>query len=83
MSTWQLQQAKQHLSEVVRAAEAGEPQVITKHGRKVAVVIEYEGYRAIAPRKRSFKEHLVAGPGFDDLELPGRPPETPREVEWA
>ncbi|GAB1688829.1 type II toxin-antitoxin system Phd/YefM family antitoxin [Krasilnikovia sp. M28-CT-15] len=30
---WRVQDAKQRFSEVVRAAESGEPQVVTRHGR--------------------------------------------------
>lgn len=46
MSTWQVQAAKQRLSEVLRAAERGEPQFITRHGKPVAVVVDFGDYRA-------------------------------------
>jgi prevent-host-death family protein len=38
MQTWQLQEAKAHLSEAVRDAERAGPQQITVHGRPEAVV---------------------------------------------
>ncbi|MFT4231938.1 MAG: type II toxin-antitoxin system Phd/YefM family antitoxin [Leucobacter sp.] len=70
--TWQLQDAKQHFSEVVRAAQTGEPQVITKHGREVAVVIEYEGYRRAVEGGRGLKELCEAAPFPDDFEFSER-----------
>ena len=36
---WQIQQVKDHLSEVVDLAVSEGPQTITRHGRKVAVII--------------------------------------------
>jgi len=44
---WQVQEAKQRFSEVIRAAEAGEPQIVTKHGEEVAVVIDIAEYRRL------------------------------------
>jgi len=42
---WQLQTAKNKLSEVVKRA-ATAPQIITRHGRPVAVVQSYESWAA-------------------------------------
>mgnify|MGYP001161957864 FL=1 len=74
MTTWQLQSAKQRFSEVVRAAETGEPQFITRHGQPVAVVVDIMDYRAAHPEAPpvTFAEFLLSGPYFDDLELPER-----------
>jgi antitoxin Phd len=44
MKTWQLQQAKNHLSEVVRNALHEGPQTITLHGSPAAVVISFDEY---------------------------------------
>lgn len=44
MKTWQLQHAKNHLSEVVRNALHEGPQTITLHGAPTAVVISFEAY---------------------------------------
>lgn len=73
MTTWQLQSAKQRFSEVIRAAETGEPQFITRHGEPVAVVIDISEYRAAhgGPRP-AFKAFLTSGAPWDDLELPAR-----------
>ena len=39
MSSWQLQEAKARLSELVKSAEHEGPQEITVHGRPAAVVL--------------------------------------------
>ncbi len=82
MTTWQLQSAKQRFSEVVRAAETGEPQFITRHGQPVAVVVDIMDYRAAHPEgpEISFTEFLRSGPYFDDLELPERTLEPDRPL---
>ena len=46
--TWQLQEAKQHLSEVVRCAEEDGAQRISVHGDDAVVVLEAEDY--VRPR---------------------------------
>ena len=48
MATWQLQQAKQQFSEVVRRAHDDGPQVVSRHGRDVVVVVSIEEYRTTA-----------------------------------
>ena len=83
MGTWQLQAAKQRFSEVIRAAETGEPQYITRHGAPVAVIIDIEDYRAVHDRDRpaSFKDFLMSAPDFEALELPDRVVEPDRSHE--
>ncbi len=52
MKTWQLQHAKNHLSEVVRNALNEGPQAITLHGKPSAVVISFDEYnKAMNVRK--------------------------------
>jgi antitoxin Phd len=74
---WSLQDAQNHFSAVVAAAEAGEPQWVTKRGRRSVVVLsveEYERLREQQERKKpSFIEHLLAAPK--------RPPEIPDDEE--
>jgi prevent-host-death family protein len=36
---WQIQEAKQHFSDLIRSAEADGPQFVTEHGEEVAVVL--------------------------------------------
>lgn len=41
---WQLQDAKNRFSQVVRAAREGVPQWVTVHGKRAAVVLSAEAY---------------------------------------
>jgi prevent-host-death family protein len=60
--TWQLQEAKNRLSEVVVAAQAGEPQVITRRGQEAAVVLSVEAWRALTRRKGGLVAFLRRSP---------------------
>ena len=53
MSTvkWQLQEAKNRLSEVVRKAQSEGPQVITLHGSDAAVVVSAKDFGRISRPK--------------------------------
>jgi len=66
---WQVQEAKQRLSEVLRAAEGGQPQVISRRGEEVAVVIDISTYRRLQGVDIEFADFLRHGPSFEDLEL--------------
>ena len=57
---WQIQEAKQKFSEVLRAAHADGPQVVTKHGEEVAVVIDIAEYRKLTRTDVSFVDHLLS-----------------------
>lgn len=63
---WALQDAKNKLSEVVRAAARGRPQIVTRRGIETAVVISYSEYRRIAAARRrrrpSLAEYLLEMP---------------------
>lgn len=63
---WQVQEAKQRFSEVLRAVANEGPQTITRHGEEVAVVIDIEEYRRLTRPKRTLKEVLLGPPYFDD-----------------
>jgi antitoxin Phd len=45
IQSWQLQEAKNKLSRVVENAVHDGPQIITKHGVEVAIVISYADYQ--------------------------------------
>jgi prevent-host-death family protein len=50
-AVWQLQEARNHLSELVERATRRGAQTITKHGRPVAVVLSAEEYAKLRPQK--------------------------------
>jgi prevent-host-death family protein len=77
---WQVQEAKQRFSELLRAVKDG-PQVVTRHGEEIAVVIDIEEYHRLKGDVEDFKDFLRSGPDFEDLELT-RSREMPRETDW-
>ena len=80
---WQVQDAKQRFSEVLRAAAGGEPQIVTRHGEEVAVVIDIAEYRRLRGETVGFMEYLCSGPHADlDLDVE-RSTEPPRDVDLA
>jgi antitoxin Phd len=62
MKELQLKGAKATLSAVVDSALAGEPTVITRHGRKEAVVVSFEEWQRVS-KTPSFADLLLAFPG--------------------
>jgi prevent-host-death family protein len=81
---WQVQEAKQRFSEVLRAAES-EPQIVTKHGEEVAVVIDIAEYRRLRGEQDGLIAYLRADP-LDDVDLDaeiGRSNEQPRDIDLA
>lgn len=81
MGKWQLQEAKAHLSEVVRQAMHGGPQEITLRGEPSVVVISKVEYDRLTHPKPSFVEFIRHSPlaGTDiDLE---RNRSYPRDID--
>lgn len=72
MRTWQMQEAKSRLSEVVKDAEREGPQEITVHGRSVAVVLSRADYDRLAGTGESLVAFMRRSPlaGAEDLDFP-------------
>lgn len=66
---WQIQEAKQRFSEVVRRALAEGPQTVTRRGQQVVVVVAADRYRELAGDKADFKALLLSGPDLELLEI--------------
>lgn len=73
---WQLQEAKNRLSEVVKAAESKGPQVITVRGKETAVVVSMGTYKKMAGNSQSLSDFLSNSP-LKGLELNQRNPRDP------
>ena len=67
MAKWQLQEAKQQFSRLVERARTEGPQLVTKNGKEVAVVLDIEEYRRLSGHGGDFKKFLES---FPDVELP-------------
>lgn len=82
MTHWQVQEAKQRFSEVVRDAVSGDPQVITKHGREVAVVLSVDLFQRLTGPRLELADYLLHGPTSEELETT-RDRSTMRDVEFG
>ena len=63
---WQVQEAKQRFSELLRAARSDGPQIVTRHGEEIAVVMDIADFRRLRGDVADFKDVLLGGPKFDD-----------------
>jgi prevent-host-death family protein len=76
-----VRQAKDCLSEIIRRAESGQPQIIKRHDREVAVLISINEWKRLQGQRKSLLEIFRASPLVGvDLDL-SRPTDTPRDVD--
>lgn len=62
---WQVQEVKQRLSEVLRAAEAEGVQYVTRHGEEVAVILSVADYHRLRGEPKDLNAVLLGGPKID------------------
>jgi len=60
--SWQLQEAKNKLSQVIDEAQEEGPQVITRRGVEVVVVIAYEQYRRMVASREKLSDFFRHSP---------------------
>lgn len=65
---WQLQEAKNSFSELVRKASEEGPQTVTKHGKDSVVVLSADDYRKLERPKTSLVEFFQKSP-LSDVEI--------------
>jgi prevent-host-death family protein len=70
---WSVQDAKAHLSEVMRRARAGEPQIIGS--RQPVVMISAEQFEAVRPKRHLGRFLVETAPRGTPIELPPRGPD--------
>ena len=82
MHTWQMQEAKARLSELVKRAEVEGPQDITLHGKSVAVVMSRAAFQRMSGQQASLLDFMQASPlaGLDDELVIERDPSLTRDV---
>lgn len=81
MNTWQLQDAKAHLSELVKKASSGAPQEITLRGKPAVVVLSTQQYEKLKQPKPKLVSFLRQSPLMNiDIEL-NRDKSTMRDVD--
>jgi prevent-host-death family protein len=62
---WQIQDAKQRFSEMIRAVH-DRPQIITRHGEEVAVVVDIAEYRRLTRPTVDLTGLLLGEPTLSD-----------------
>jgi len=65
---WQLQEAKQKFSQLVRRAIEEGPQTVTRHGEEAVVVMSASEFRRLNVRP-DFKQFLLLGPDLSKLRI--------------
>ena len=80
--TWQLQEAKNKLSRVIRDAIQRGPQIITRRGTEVAVVLSIDEYRELTARETRLSQFFARSPlAGVDLDLARDRSGTRQDVE--
>ncbi|HBG05743.1 MAG: prevent-host-death protein [Geobacteraceae bacterium GWC2_58_44] len=78
---WQLQEAKNRLSQVLDSALHNGPQTITLRGKPAAVVVSFEEFRKLSQPRTSLSQFFKQSP-LSNLELDlVRSDDVSREVE--
>jgi prevent-host-death family protein len=78
--SWQVQEAKQSFSELVRRTLDEGPQIVTRHGQAVVVVVAAEEYRRLTGQVPDFKRFLLSAPDLSLLDLDQPERDVPRDV---
>ena len=63
--TWQIQDAKNKLSEVIARAQKNGHQLITRHGEKAVVVVSYAEYERLRKSQGKLSEFFKSSPLAD------------------
>jgi prevent-host-death family protein len=81
LNRWQLQEAKNKFSQLVKQAQQGQPQYITVHGKLTAVIISIEDYQKFNRPQTSLSEALMTPLIEQDLDL-SRDRDTGRDLSF-
>ena len=80
-SIWQLQDAKNRFSELVKRALEDGVQVVTRHGEKVVVILPYDEYKQMTRPGSNLAEFLLNSPiAGSEIEV-DRDRSLPRDIE--
>ncbi len=71
--TWQLHEAKARFSEFLDASLKEGPQIVTRHGKEMAVLVPIDQWKRLQTPRPNLKDLLTApSPTFDDMMIPER-----------
>jgi prevent-host-death family protein len=77
-----VKEAKNNLSNLIRLAEKGEPQVIRRNDTEVAVVVSIADWQKLNGDKESLVEFLQQSPLNEIIPFLERSDDLPREVSF-
>ena len=66
---WQLQEAKQKFSQLVQRVLDEGPQVVTRRGEEVVVVVSTTEFHRLTGTVPDFKDFLLSLPDLDNLDI--------------
>jgi len=69
MMAWQLQEAKQRFSQLVRRALDEGPQIVTRRGEEVVVVLSAAEFKRLSNGESDLRDYLLSGPDLSALDL--------------
>lgn len=79
--SWQIQEAKQRLSEVIRYATSDGPQLITHRGEPTVWIISNRDYHKLSKKRESIVKFFQRSPHRDiDLKIQRRQ-DRPRDIQ--
>jgi prevent-host-death family protein len=78
---WQLQEAKNKLSQLIKQAQSGTHQVITLHGKTAAVILSADEYQQLIGNQSTLLEQLCVPILDEDEALFERSKESGRAFE--
>ena len=78
---WQLQEAKNRLSQLVNQAVQEGPQTITVRGKPAAIVLSVEEYQRLTKQQTKLTDFFKESPLFDTDLVLERSTDLSREVE--
>ena len=78
---WQLQEAKNKLSQLVKEADKGAPQFITVHGKNTAVILSTRDYEKLQRPKSKLSTALLLPIIDDHDDLFERNHDTGRDID--
>ena len=78
---WQLQDAKNKFSNLVKQAQHKCPQIVTKNGKEAVVIISIDEYKKLVKPKNNIVKFFQKSPlAKHDIDLK-RNNDTPRDIE--
>ncbi len=80
-TTHSVKDAKDNLSEIIRLAESGKPQIIKRHDTEVAIVVSINDWKRARGKRATLVEVLRSSPLVGlDLDF-SRQDDRPREID--